>query len=344
MKSYNSTLTNVTALPDATGELYQTRDESALNATRPDKGSPRQPRDHNNMLKTRPPNGRTERANNYRYDDEVNFTRGEKYGEKSHPRLQSGGSFRLDSESISRGMSSSTESFDSLLSPQTDLPPVIELLGQSSSDILAHDRGVESNSSDSSGKYGRQDYATNQRIRHRTERDKNLNQRGAPQNTRDTNSSQRETQPRKQEKTYSTDTNLIKQDTYSNERSAHENARNSKQEDARSPQRSMHSSEREKERLRNTHLDKDDTHSQKRSTHENIQSTQSHQETRSNDAQNCTQSSKATAKTFSHPVIKSGNSLKMTSSLRRRVGDVLPSKPLSPGNFSYSMHTHKTNK
>ena len=339
MKSYNSTLTNVTALPDTTSELDQTSDENAFNTIRPNKDSPTQPRDHS-MLKTRPPCGRTERTKH------ENDARGEKHGEKSHPRLQStrrqnSERFRMDFESNSRGISSSTESFDSLLS-QTDLPPVMELLGQASSDSMAHDQGFESNSSDSSGRYERQEYVTNERMHHRTERDKNYNQQGTRQNIRDT--SQRVTQSRKQEKTRSMDTNSNKRDTYSHQHT-HENARKtiSKQEDARSPQRSTHSSERENERSGLTRLDKVDTHSQKLSRLENIQGTHSPRETRSHDTQISAQSNQVTAKTFSHPVIKSGNSLKITSSLRRPVGDVLPSKPLSPGKFSYSMHTHKTN-
>ena len=342
MKSYNSTLTNVTALPDTTGELNQTSDENAFNTIRPNKDSARQPRDHK-MPKTRPPSGRTERTK-HQNDD-----RGEKHGETNHPRLQStrrqnSERFRMDFESNSRGMSSSTESFDSLLSPQTALPPVIELLGQASSDSMAHDQGFESNSSDSSGRYERQEYVKNERIHHRTERDKNCNQQGTRQNIRDT--SQRVTQSRKQEKTRSMDTNSNKRDTYSHQHSTHENACKtiSKQEDARSPWRRTHSSERENECSGLMRLDKVDTHSQKLSTHENIQGTHLPRETRSHDTQISAQSNQVTAKTLSHPVIKSGNSLKITSSLRRPVGDVLPSKPLSPGKFSYSMHTHKTNK
>jgi hypothetical protein len=332
-KSYDSSLTNVTELPDAS---YQTHDENTITSgvTRPDKGSSRKPREHryNSVIKTssRPPRGGTEWIKRQENEDEVNFSRGQKHGEQSNPRLQD--TRRQDSKDFcaefdSRGLSSSTESLYSILSPQMDLPPVIELLGLSSSDVLGPDRGAQSNSSSSSETYRKQEYIPG--MRHRTERsresahsnkqDTHSNQRDTRQNMRDTNFNQRETQSHKR------DTNSKQRDTNSNQR------------DTNSNQRELRSNEK--------HSRKRDTHENIRDTHSPQQDTRSHQQ----DAQNSAQSSRASTKVFSHPVIKSGNSSKMTSSLRRPVGDVLPSKPLSPashspGKFSYTMHSRKTNK
>ena len=341
-KSYDSSLTNVTELPDAS---YQTHDENTITSsvTRPDKGSSRKPREHryNSVIKTssRPPRGGTEWTKRQENEDEVNFSRGQKHGEQSNPRLQDtrrqdSKDFCAEFDSRARGLNSSTESLYSILSPQMDLPPVIELLGLSSSDVLGPDRGAQSNSSSSSETYRKQGYIPG--MRHRTERsresahsnkqDTHSNQRDTRQNMRDTNFNQRETQSHKR------DTNSKQRDTNSNQRDT-----NSNQRDTNSNQRELRSNEK---------------HSQKRDTHENIRDTHSpQQDTRSHqqDAQNSAQSSRASTKVFSHPVIKSGNSSKMTSSLRRPVGDVLPSKPLSPashspGKFSYTMHSRKTNK
>ena len=354
MKSNDSTLTNVTTLPETCGP-YQTDNENTFIATRPDKGSPKNPRDHryNDVIKTssRPSRRGTEW--------------GRKHGEESHPRMQSikrqerCKGFGTELESNSREVSSSTESLDSILSPQIDRPPVIELLGQSSSDVLGSvNRGPQSNTSGSSGTYRRQEDIVNEGIPHRSERlresthpsshgtrsgnyDTHSNRRETRQNIRDTNLSQRDTQSHKHD-THSRqkETNS---DTYLHHRATHENVRetHSRKRDAPEGIRNAQLNER------NLHLNENDALSQKRDTHKNTWDTHSPQrDTRSNQH---AQSAREPTKVHTHPVIKSGNSSKMTPSLRRPVGDVLPSKPLSPasrspGKFSYTMHSRKTNK
>ena len=344
--SHGSTLTNVTALPDTESLLYPTDDENTSNVVHPDKGSRRNPRDHryNEVIKTssRSPRRGTE------------WNRDQKHGEERNRRMQStrqrdSKGFGTEFESNSRGVSSSMESLDSILSPQMDLPPVIELLGQSSSDILRPvNRGPESNSSGSSGTHQRQDDSVNDGTRYRSERSQesthsssnetHSNRRGTRQNIRETSCTQRETQLHKQD-THSRqrERNSNKPDTYSHQRATHENMR-----ETHSKQRGAPDSIRDTQS--NKHSNEKDTHSQKRDPHKNMRDTHSpRHDTRSN------QSAPESTKVFSHPVIKSGNSLKMTPSIRRPVSDVLPSKPLSPasrspGKFSYTMHSRKTNK
>ena len=354
MKSHESTLTNVTALPNTTSGPYQTDNDNTVtsNVTRPGKGSPKKPRDHkyNDVIKTssRPPRSGIE------------WTKHQKHDEESNPRLQSttrqaSKNFCKEFEANSGGVSSSMETLDSILSPQMDLPPVIELLGQLSSDVLEPvDRGVESNSSGNSRTYRRYEDIANEGMRHRKERPRESthsnkrdthSNRETRQNIRDTNFNQRETQSHKQHtRSQQRERNFNKRDTYSHQRATHSNERDARENipDTHSKQQDLRSNEQD------THSQKHGTHSQKHSTHGNTWDMQSpHQDTHSN--QQHMQSSQASTKVFTHPVIKSGNSSNMVSSLRRPVGDVLPSKPLSPascspGKFSYTMHSRKTKK
>lgn len=324
MKSCYSTLTNVTALSDTISESRPTENNSDSLTSRPDKALPRKPRDHsyNDVTKIRlSTNTRTEY-----HDGEVNVSRGQKHDhDRKNHKVPS--SIQKDSktfckESTSWGVSSSAESLDSIWSS-----PVMELLGESSSDIVELDRGVESSSSDNG-----QRKKLNTDINTTELESRRSNQRGVHSNVGNRKGDKQS--PR--ESTLSNHqrvTNTRQDDRYARQCAAAVHLR-----DGYFNEPNMH--------LRNTHW-------RKRSTRENIQNTQSHQDeyenmqdtpSQENNTRESVEERCETTKVVTHPVIKSGNPSRMTSSLRRTVGDVLPSKPLSPTSpqaFSYTMHSRR---
>ena len=314
-----------------TSDFYQTDNENRI--FKQTKDSPRKPRDFRKNDVT------TERAK-HKEREEIN--------PKVETRRQISKSFLKEFESNSDGDSLSTESLDSILSQPIDLPPVIELLGQSSSDVLGFDRGAESNSSNGVETYHRQGNVTNKTARHRHERHRE-NTHSSKQSTRPNKQS---TRPSKQDMhsnqrtTRHSRTNVGQGETQTDTQQSDENrsAALLKQRDSpRSPQRNIRHSEqkdtRESISITQENLHSNDQDRQKRKTYENLRDTRSlrsHEKARENNAQS----------EILHPVIKSKNSSNVTSSLRKPVCDVLPSKPLSPaaqslGKFSYSMHSHK---
>ncbi|XP_028402524.1 centrosomal protein of 152 kDa-like [Dendronephthya gigantea] len=300
-KSHDSTLTNVSSLPEAEPYPIRTRGRnvSPSNTYRPDKGSPVR----RDVIKTssRPPRGRTRDTQHKDKNIGLHSDR-EEFG------------------SIRKGISISTESMDSNLSLQLDLPPVIDLLGQSSSD---NSRGAESEMSVNSGgtfenveNYTKPSEASHHRAEHfKSERTAN------------------------REQFHRASTHFNERETHSRRRATHENVQDThgKIRDVRLNKWDGDGSDRHlnkrstNEKMQNTRSLKHDAHSPKRETHSPKRETQT------------------SSKGVSRPVIKTGNSKKTTSSLRRSVADVLPSKPLSPasnspGTFSYTMHSQRTNK
>lgn len=298
-KSYDSTLTNVSSLPE--DEPYSiktcTRNASSSNTYRPDKGSPVR----RDVIKTssRPPRGRTRDAQR----EETNM------GQHSARDCFSKEEFG----SNHKGISISNESLDSNLSLQLDLPPVIDLLGQSSSD---NSRGAESETSGNSATFGNEENCTK------------------PSGTRDHRTEHfKSGRNANREQSHRVSTHVNERDTRSRQRATHEDVRDT------------HGKVRDV-RLSKWDGNERDTLPNKRATNETMWDTRSLKRDAQLPQGETQNSARNSSKGFSRPVIKSGNSKKTTSSLRKSVADVLPSKPLSPASgspmtFSYTIHSQR---